>query len=184
MINNVLGPVKNAFQVELPECETMEEYLDAILPRLTAFHEPLEKEGFLNVRWLEVREDDSFREVVLHIFCPGNEYLIVVDGNISKGTWKTLPGDETFILEVGGRRELYDCVFNHTDYLILKKHGNQQRHGQPKYFFLGRETAIEGLDWSECMQGLFDLHANNSKFMSYLLLVGVIILIVLYFSFG
>ncbi len=68
MINNVLGPVKNAFQVELPECETMEEYLDAILPRLTAFHEPLEKEGFLNVRWLEVREDDSFREVVLHIF--------------------------------------------------------------------------------------------------------------------
>ncbi len=184
MSKNIFSPVQNAFQQELPECESMDEYLDAILPKLQAYSEPIEKEGFLNVRWLEVNEDEDFRDVMLHIFCVDHEYLISVDGNITKGTWKTLAGDQTFIFEVGGRRELYDCVFNHGDFLILKKHGNQQRRGQQKYFFLGRESFIGEKDWAEVIQSLFDISANNFKFMSYVFVVGLIIFIILYFSFA
>ena len=182
MSNKIIQNISKTFQLELPECDSMDEYLDAILPKINNWNEPLSKLGFLNKRWLEVKDDEEFKDNILHIFCEDHEYLISIEGNILKGTWRTLSDENTLIFEMGGRKELYDCVFNHPDYFILKKHGNQQRKGFNKYFFLGKESNVANSDWTDVMQSLYSLYSNNTKFMIYLVGIALAIIIILYFS--
>lgn len=182
MSQSIYKNVTNSFQLELPECDTLDDYLDKILPKVIKWNEPLSSLSFLNKRWLEIRDDDEFKDNILHIFCPDNEYLISIEGNILKGNWRTLSDENTLIFDMGGRKELYDCVFNNSDFLILKKHGNQHRKGMNKYFFLANESIVGNKDWQDLIQQLYNLYSNNTKFMIYLACFIIIVLIFVYFS--
>ena len=62
MSQSIYKNVTNSFQLELPECDTLDDYLDKILPKVIKWNEPLSSLSFLNKRWLEIRDDDEFKD--------------------------------------------------------------------------------------------------------------------------
>lgn len=177
----VFDSVFKVFNLELPRQETMDEYLDFIVPKIHPYSEDIHEGEYLeDIRWKEVREGDQFHESVLHIFRPGGEYLLTVDGNIMKGGWKQLADYNSIILEIGGKSELFDNAFLNGRFFILQKHGDQVRKGQRKYFFLANESVTVGpngpLEWREVVEALFNVYReNNSPFT---LIIAVVLLLV------
>ena len=186
--NKFLSSITSAFTVELKEHETMDGYLDEILPMIKPWSEDLrEEEFYLDTRWLEIKDTDDFLESLLHIFRPENEYLLSIDGNISKGIWRRLDKSNTFIIELKTddtvvKSELYDLAYLSKDFFILKKHGDQLRKGKRKYFVLVRESKAKKLEWREIMDMLFNTYQNNSQFLFFMAVIVIIILTVLLFS--
>ncbi|MFK7808746.1 MAG: hypothetical protein AB8F74_13165 [Saprospiraceae bacterium] len=186
--NKLIGNITKPFSLELKEHESMDDYVDEILPNIKPWSEDLrEEEFYLDTRWLEVRDADDFLEKVLHIFRPENEYLHSIDGNISKGDWKVLDKSNTLIIEMeaGGaiiKSELFDLAFLNKDFFILKKHGNQKRKGRQKYLVLGREAVVKNLEWRQVMDKLFSNYKNNSQFLVFMAVIALIIAAVLAFS--
>ena len=163
---NLFDRVNRELELNLPECNSMEEYLDVILDKIRPWSEDLyESDNYIGTRWLEVREADTFHESVLHIFNDTGEYMIVVDGNIQKGGWRFLTENNSFILDYMGRSELYDLAFLSPDFFILRKHGDQARKGQQKYFLLAREGYVRGLTWREVMELLFSIYRGSASYM-------------------
>lgn len=166
MKTSLFDSVNRELELNLPDCETMDEYLDVILEKIAPFSEDLyESENYIGTRWIEVRETETFHESVLHIFNDTSEYMLVIDGNIQKGQWRFLTENNSFILEYLGRSELFDLAFLNEDFFILRKHGDQARKGNQKYFVLGRENHVRSLTWLEVMDLLFNIHRKSSRFM-------------------
>ena len=186
--NKLLGNITKPFSLELKEHDSMDAYLDEIIPNVKPWSEDLREEVFyLDTRWLEIRDDDDFLETVLHIFRPEEEYLLSIDGNISKGKWRRLEKSNTLIIDLGEdgavvKSELYDLAFLNKDFFILKKHGDQQRKGKRKYFALCRENIVRDLEWREIMDMLFNNYRNNSQFLFFMAVVIIIVIGVLVFS--
>ena len=188
MQNSFLDKLTRSFSLELPKRDSMDEYLDFIIPLVRPWGEDLyETEYYLDTRWLEIRDEDEFHESVLHIFQEENSYLLSIDGNIAKGEWRFLPKSNTLILEqtVDGsvvKSELYDLAFMNSDFFILKKHGDQVRKGQKKYFVMGRENIVRGLEWRDVMELLFNRYRSNSQFIVIVVIIVVLIAAFLIFS--
>lgn len=186
--NKFLEKVTRSLSLELPLRDSMDEYLDMIIPLVLPWGEDLyEEQYYLETRWLEVRDDDTFHESVLHIFRPESEYLNSIDGNIHKGIWRKLDNSNTFIIEQTAgntvtKSELYDLAFLNKDFFILKKHGDQQRKGFSKYFVMGRESYIKGLEWRDVMELLFNRYRNNSKWIIFATVVVLIVAVIVFFS--
>lgn len=185
---SLFSEISRAFSPELPrDLGSMKDHLDFILPKVIPYGEDLREENFWHgKRWKEVRDTEGFHEAILHIFNPGGEYLRVTDGNIAKGSWKKLADFNTLILDLGGLSELYDLRFLNPDFMILGKHGDQERKDRPVYLvFINEQSARGGgreLDWRNAMEKLFNVWRENSiGLLSWLLLIAVIGLI-LYFS--
>jgi hypothetical protein len=174
---------------ELPrDLGTLDEHLDFILPQIVQYGEDLrENEYWLGKRWREVREDEGFHEALLHIFNPGGEYLIAVDGNLMKGSWRNLNQDNSMILEMGGRSELFDLRFLNPDFMVLTKHGDQARKGQRRYFLLAYEPITYGkhgdLDWRNLMERMFNIWRENSLSLWTWLVFVVVVGTILWLSF-
>jgi hypothetical protein len=170
---------------ELPrDLGTFDQHLDFILPKIVQYSEDIrEGEHWLGKRWREVRDDEGFHEVLLHIFNPGGEYLISIDGNLMKGSWKPLQQDNSLIIEIGGRSELFDLQFLNGDFFVLAKHGDQARKGQRRYFLLAYEPITYGkhgdLDWRNLMERLFNIWRENSlslgAWFAFVVVVGIIL---------
>mgnify|MGYP005858014309 CR=1 FL=1 len=166
----IIGEISKAFSPELPsDLGTMDQHLGFILPKVAPYSDDLAETSFwLGKRWKEVREDEGFHEAILHIFNEGGEYLLSLDGNVVKGTWRQLAGSNTLILEMSGKGELFDLKFLNDDYLILSKHGDQDRKGLRRYFCLMHEPALQNktsggeLDWRQAMEKLFNVWRENS----------------------
>ncbi len=186
--NKFLESVTRSLSLELPVQDTMDEYLDLIIPLVMPWGEDLdEEEYYLDTRWLEVRDDDTFHESVLHIFREEGEYLHSIDGNIHKGNWRKLDNSNTFIVEQTAgntvvKSELYDLAFLNKDFFILKKHGDQQRKGFSKYFVMGRESYIKNLEWRDVMEMLFNRYRNNSRWIIFVTIIVLIVVIFVFFS--
>ncbi len=182
--------ISRALSPELPsDLGTMDQHLDFILPKVIPYGEDLrEGEFWLGKRWKEVRDDEGFHEAILHIFNAGGEYLLSLDGNVLKGTWKQLGTSNSLILELAGKSELFDLRFLNADFLVLTKHGDQVRKGQRKYFFLVHEPATRGsggeLDWRSLMEKMFNIWRENSIGFGSWLLLAVVISVILYLSFS
>lgn len=175
--------ISRSLSLELPYSETMDDYLDQIIPLVRPWGEDLyETEYYMNNRWLEIREDEHFHEQVLHMFREGNEYMVSIDGNISTGTWEKMDDSNTIILQFGAKNELYDLAFMNKDFFILQKHGDQKRKGQRKYFILGRESLVRGLEWRDVMELLFNRYRSNSQFIILVTVVAVIAIIIIAWS--
>ena len=171
-------------RTELPYCNDMDEYIDTMLPKIKRFSDSFKETGlYIDKRWLEVRDDDTFQEQILHIFKPelkpielktredeqGSAYLRSIDGNVTKGIWRFISSNGIIIKHLN-TFELYDLAFLNSDFLVLKKHGNQAGHGR-KYMVLGNEGLIKGLEWREVMELLYDVHRYNVIFMMQFLAV-------------
>lgn len=193
----ILDDISRAFNADLPaDLSSMDSHLEFILPKIVQNGEDLREGNFwLGKRWKEIRDDDTFHEAILHIFMEGGEYLFSVDGNIIKGTWRQI-GENTLIIEIAGKSELFDLAFLNDDFLILKKHGDQKRKGRPGHFVLCNEGTLNTLrrnlpegapeiDWRNVMELLFNVY--RSDFGRYAAWAGfflVVILIILVLSFG
>lgn len=171
-----LDNILSSFNVELPrEMQTMDEYLDFIIPKVKPWSEDLREEEFWHhTRWQEVSDRETFHEAVLHIFMPGGEYLKSIEGDIMKGGWRILDGANTFIWNKAGGEELFDLAFLNRDFFILKKHGDHRQ----KYFVMGKEGIVSSLEWRDVMEKIFNLYRNNSLFL--LTTFAVVALIVLF----
>ncbi len=186
--NKLLDSITRPFSLELNEHESMDDYLDEIIPNVKPWSEDLrEEEFYLDTRWLEIRDTDDFLEKVLHIFRAESEYLLSIDGNISNGKWRRLEKSNTLIVEqaAGGtvvKSELYDLAFLNKDFFILRKHGDQKRKGQPKYRVLCNEAVVKDLEWREIMDKLFNNYRNNSQFIFFMAVVIITVVGVLVFS--
>lgn len=195
-------------RLELPEhLETMQEYLDFILPKIGSHSEHL---GHLDVYtngkyWLEVKDDDNAHETILHMFghseSPkpidggGNysDYKYSVDGNMMKGSWSRM-GNSTMMIKALGH-EMYNLAFLNPDFMILKKHGN---HKGPKYLFLANENKITRpyewydslgrrrdrmrLEWRDIMEMLYDIYRFNKVFVTGMGIVVFFLIVLAFFS--
>lgn len=186
--NKFIDAMTRSFSLELPVMDTMDEYLDLIIPLVRPWGEDLyEQEYYLDTRWLEVRDDDSFHESVLHIFQDEGEYLHSIDGNISRGVWRILEKSNTLILDqtAGGkavRSELFDLAFMNSDFFILRKHGDQQRKGFKKYFVMVRESVGRNLEWRDMIELLFNQYRSNKQWITLVVVIVIIVAIVIFFS--
>ena len=171
----LIDKITRSFSVELPVVQTMDDYLDNILPLIRPWSEDLyEEDYYMNIRFLEVRDDEHFHETILYIFRPKGELMVVRDGDISGARWKTLPNSNTMILDAGNRSELYDLAFMNSDFFILRKHGDQARKGMRKYFVLGRESLVGRLEWRDMMELMFSLYRSNSSVIVYVAILVVV----------
>lgn len=159
-----LDKLTSLMEIEAPSFSTLDEALDKILPQVRSNSEDLREEKFyLGKRWKEFRDTDDFVESVLHFYNGGGEYLVSIDGNIAKGSWRYLSEANCLLLEMGKSHELYDLAFMNDDFFILKKHGDQLRKGQKKYFVMANEGSMGGLDWRNLMESLFNIYRANAK---------------------
>jgi hypothetical protein len=161
----------------------LDAHIDFLLPRIAPHGEDLKETQFWhNRRWSEVRDGEGFHEAILHIFMPGGEYLLVLDGNIIKGSWKQLGGYNTIILEISGKSELFDLRFMNAEFMILAKHGDQARKGNRKYFLLTHEP-LARLDWHKLMERLASTWTENSANTWMWIIFILLVLAIVYASF-
>ncbi|MCB0527315.1 MAG: hypothetical protein H6565_07780 [Lewinellaceae bacterium] len=186
---DIFKDISRAISPDLPkDLGDMDSHLNFILPKIIPYGEDLREENFwLSKRWKEVRDDEGFHESILHIFNEGGEYLLSLDGNVVKGNWKRLNKDNTLILEIAGKSELFDLRFLNGDFMVLTKHGDQVKKGLRRYFCLVYEPATRGggkeLDWRNIMEKMFNIWRENSlSLVAWLIFVGAIGLII-YMSF-
>jgi hypothetical protein len=183
--SQIARDISRAFSPELPrDLGDMDSHLDFILPKVVPHGEDLREEGFwLSKRWREVRDDEGFHEAILHIFNPGGEYLLSLDGNLIRGAWRQMGGDNSLIIEMGGRNELFDLRFLNGDFMVLSKHGDQARKGLRRYFVLAHERSTRGLDWRNMMEKMFNIWRENSLSLWAWFFFIVIIVAIMYASF-
>lgn len=177
--------IEETFEVNLPERQTLDDYLDFVLPQVRQFSEDLREQKFYvspgGKPWMEVRDDPGFQESVLHFFNEGGEYLISVDGNVSKGRWRLLDGTNKIIIEQGGdkggRSELFELAFLNAQFFILMKHGHLQKRGRNRYFFMGFEPIVRGLKWRDCVELIYNQYRSQWGMFQWLVIIFVIIVI-------
>jgi hypothetical protein len=168
LLQQIGNDISRVLSPSLPDdLGSFEDHLDFILPKIIPYGEDLNESSFwLAKRWQEVRPDEGFQETLLHIFNEDGEYLLSVDGNIIRGGWRQLNDNNSIILEMGGRSELFDLRFLNQDFLVLSKNGDQGRKGQRRYFVLVRAGVARGpsgeLDWRQVMEAMYNVWRENS----------------------
>lgn len=185
-MDNPLDRIEETFELQLPPQQSLDDYLDSMLPSIRQYSEDLKEVEFYVTEggkpWLEVRDDPAFQEAVLHFFNENGEYLQAVDGNITRGRWRLLDRTNKMIIEQGGekdptRSELYELAFLNPNFFILKKHGDQRRKNRRKYLFMGYEPAVKGLKWLDCVELLFNEYRSQWGLFQYMVILVVIILL-------
>lgn len=178
---DVLG---QAFSSEMPHADSLTKYLDMLIPVVKPWGEDLREGVFLSRGWLEFSDDDNFHDVILHFFNKEGEYLRSVNGNVTAGSWRLMETPNKLLLE-HDENELFDLAFSDKNFFILKKHGDQARLGQPKYFVMVHEPLGRKLEWRDAMELLYNTYrSNNSFYFTLAAIVLVIIAIVLIYSLG
>ena len=199
--NIILGYITRIFRLDLPELETMEEYLDFILTKVGKLSTNLNNsEVFTEGKyWMEIRDEDEAHETILHMFAPpedeggSSKYMYSIDGNMLEGSWSLMGGGTILINALN--HELFDLVFLNPDFLILQKHGN---HGGAKYLLLASEEKVSKqyewydvlgrrrdqvkLEWRDIMELLFDIHRYNQVFVFFIVGAIVFVFIIAFFS--
>lgn len=180
--------ISRSFSPELPkELGDLDAHLSFIIPKVVQYGEDLREEKFwLSKRWKEVRDEDGFHEAILHIFNPGGEYLLSLDGNLIGGKWRQLGSYNSLIIEINGRSELFDLRFLNQDFMVLTKHGDQARKGMRRFFFLVHESASRAggreLDWRNLMEKMFNAWRENSVSLVGWLFFVLVIFAIIYLS--
>ncbi|MFN0033601.1 MAG: hypothetical protein ACKVUS_00955 [Saprospiraceae bacterium] len=190
VFSSLARDVSRALSPDLPkDLGDMDSHLDYILPKVIPYGEDLRETQFwLDKRWKEVRDEEGFHEAILHIFSPGGEYLLSLDGNLMKGTWRQLGEENALIVEMGGRSELFDLRFLNGEFMILTKHGDQARKGLRRFFMLAQEPVTrnrkgEQLDWRNIMEKLFNTWRENSLSIGTWILFLLLLAAIVYASF-
>lgn len=182
MENKLIDRIANTFNVELPQAESMDEFLDLLLPKIRHLGEDLREEKFYVGRhWIEIRDDEDFHELVLHVFNPEEEYILSTDGEVWFGKWRYLGNKLIFGKldpdEDDPTGEAFELAFMDPEFMILKKLSNPLKLLlNRKYFVLVAEPLARRMEWRELMELLFNKYRNNSSF--YITVVLIVLLIV------
>ena len=188
MYSRLLDKVTGVFELDLPKnLESLDDYVEFIVPKIQPWTEDLSNQDiFVGRRWLEIRDTDTYHEKVLHIFMPGGEYLISIDGDVSKGGWKIMNGSNAMILDYGGRSQLFDLEFLNDDFFILGKNGDQSRKGKAQYAVYADEELVENknLDWRNVMEELYNIYRSSSNFSVLVVVIILILVGVVVYSVG
>ena len=173
--------VKDSFIAELPEKNSLAEYLDLILPSIQNWGEDINETQFYSSAggkpWLEIRDGDNFNSIIMHFFNDNGEYLRSTNGDIFKGIWRLLPDTNKIIVEAG-TSELYDLSYLDDNFFILSKSGAT---GYRKYFVMGKEKLCRDITWREYVDLIFKVYSNKSGKTKWLrqLFIALIILAIL-----
>lgn len=162
----------------MPYSETMDDYLDQLLPSVKSIGEDLREDQFyLNKPWLEFRDDEKFHDTILHFYNEGGEYLKSVNGDVSNGSWRYLERSNKMMIE----DELYDLSYLDSEFFILSKHGDQKRLKKRKYFVMVFEPVGRKLEWRNVVEKLYGKYRNSNNFYYFLafMVVLIVILVVL-----
>ncbi len=183
-MNSPLDKIEETFEINLPEFQTLDEYLDFVLPQVQQFGEDLREQKFYvtpgGKPWMEIRDDPGFQKAMLHFFNEGGEYLTSSDGNVAKGRWRLLDGSNKIIIEqANGVSELFELAFLNSEFFILVKHGQFQNKGKIHYLFMGFEPVVRSLRWRDCVELLFNQYRSRWGAFQWLLIVFALIVIVL-----
>ncbi len=189
MMENPLDRIEDTFEVNLPvpQDNSLEGYLEATLMDLHKYSEDLrETEYYVSPGgkpWMEITDDPNVQESILHFFNEGGEYLLSVEGNVTKGKWRLLDGSNKLIIERGQHlSELYELAFLNRYFFVLRKHGSHRKKG--KYLFLGYEPVAQGLRWRDAVDMMYDTYRSNQKAFTYAVMVVVVLaVIVVVFSY-
>ena len=175
MDNKIVDNIADAFNSDLPPADSMDEYLDKIIPQVRSNSEDLREEQFyVGKHWIEFRDADDFHQVTMHIFNPDGEYIRSVDGNYQIGEWRYLENKLIFGFQ-GIQGEIYELAFLDGEFFILKKHGNPKAMKR-RYFVLVKEKLARRVEWREALEMLFNKYKNSNSFY---ITVAVIILLII-----
>ncbi|KAA3621491.1 MAG: hypothetical protein DWQ02_27620 [Bacteroidetes bacterium] len=178
MDNKIVDNIADAFNSELPPAESMDEYLDKIIPQIRSNSEDLrEEEYYVGKHWIEFRDADDFHEITMHIFNPEGEYIQSIDGNFKTGEWRFLENKLIFGFE-GSKGEIFELAFLDGEFFILKKHGNPKAM-ERRYFVLVKESVARKVEWREALEMMYNKYKNSSSF--YITVAVIILLIVAIF---
>ncbi len=160
----------------------MDDLLNKVIPVVRQHSEDLwEEEYYLRKHWIEVRDDEEFHRIVMHIFNPDGEYLCSTDGDIECGEWRHL-GNKLLFGPSNCDGEVFELAFLDEDFFILMKHGNYRKFSQ-RYRVFVREPLAKRMEWNESIEYLFDKYRNtNGFFMTIVVLLLLIIVVVLLLS--
>jgi len=161
----------------MPTADSLDGLLPQILQKVRPWSEDLrETEFFLNRPWLEISDDDTFHDTVIHMFDPEHRYYHSVNGDVSGGRWKILPGNKLLILyeddddtpEYSG--ELFDLAFLDGQFFVLKKSGSNT------FRFWVIEPVGKPLKdrWIDAVELLFKKSQSN---ISFYILIGVAVVL-------
>lgn len=182
----VFDPLTRAMDKEdnFPERDSLAAYLDTLLPSMRAWSEDLgETDFYVGRSWLEIKDRDNFNDTVLHVFNDGGEYLRITNGDIGKGSWRLMDdGSNRMIFQYGQQSELYILAFLDPPFFILQKHGEPNKR---RYWVMGLEGAVRGLEWREYAEKLYNDHQEESSSMMYvaIIVIAVVAILVLFSVF-
>ena len=192
--------------LDLPEQESVDDYIDYILPKIYYLGEDIKNtEYYVDTPWKEIRQDPNFHEHIVHIFKSpiepfdvkakteddGPDYVRLVNGEGPKGKWMYLDKNNLLLIKYAAVPSMqlalnsfntFQLVFLNEDFLILREYGSQPRPGAPKYIVLGREVRVRFLEWRECMDLLYNVYRYNTVYLSFAALILFIILFIVYLS--
>ena len=178
MDNKIVDDIANTFNREFPSAETMDEYLDKIIPKIKHRSEDLRETNFYVAKhWIEMRDEDDFHEIVLHIFNPENEYMLSIDGDYIAGEWRFL-GNKLIFGFKESEGHIYELAFMDNQFLILRKHANPKSL-ERRYFVLVIEPIARKYEWREALELLFNKHQDNGSV--YMIVLVALVLIILIF---
>ena len=182
MENRMLDKIAKPFNVDLPEAAGLDELLGKVLPSIRKYSEDLrETHYYLDTHWIEVRDEEDFHDVVMHIFSDGGEYVRSTDGDLESGDWRYL-GNKLVFGTGGSEGEVYELVFLDGDFFILQKHGNYRKFRR-RYRVFVREPLARKMEWYQLVEYLFDKYRNsNSFFITVVVLLLLIVTLVLLLS--
>lgn len=170
MEGKLLDRLGQSFKVEMPKADTLDGYLDKLLPIVKPWSEDLREEKFyLGRPWVEKQDSDTFHQTILHIFKSDNIYLKSINGDIKCHKWEIVPINKFLILTkedhdaLDCEGELFDLAFLDAQFFILKKHGDQARLGNRKYFVMVTE-GLSRMEWRDLMEVLFKKSQSNVSF--------------------
>lgn len=184
--NKQLDRIARSFEVELPERNTLHEYLALLLysreVNIRQWSEDLSETKFYVVEggkpWTQIQDRDNAFETVLHFFNPNNEYLNVVEGNVSRGKWRLLDNTNKIIIEQGQRSEMFELAFLSDSFFILRKHGGLAAGKKPHFLVMGHERVVRGLEWRDYVELLFNTYRQQNKSFNNLVVFFIVLVVI------
>ncbi len=187
METKFLDRITNSLNSEPPIANSLDEALDKIIPLIRPWSEDLREQGYyLGRHWIELRDDETFHELVLHIFNEEGEYLKSSDGELTLGRWrfmvnKLFLGPRVAVADDGtdveeGAGQVFELAFLDREFFILRRYGNPRKF-ERRYFVLVIEPIARKVEWREAMDYLYNKYRNNNSF--YITISVIVLLIVL-----
>ncbi len=187
METKFLDRITKSLNSEPPMADSMDEMLDKIIPMVRPWSEDLRELGnYLGRHWIELRDDETFHELVLHIFNDEGEYLKSTDGELTLGRWRfmvnklafgprvSVSDDDTDVEEGAG--QVFELAFLDKEFFILRRYGNPRKF-ERRYFVLVIEPIARKVEWREAMDYLYNKYRNNNSF--YITMSVIVLLIIL-----